>query len=96
MWLSRAYPQSLFAIASNSKLFTYMAIGLLIENKTELAGGECFGWNTKVKDVVPGWRMQDDYARDHVDITDLLGTCGLAASLGGKLTTSASLWDASA
>lgn len=67
------HEQSLFAIASNSKLFTYMAIGLLIENGTRLSSGEQLGWNTKIKDVVPDWDMRDKYARDHVDITDLLG-----------------------
>jgi hypothetical protein len=73
---SRASPpltlQSLFAIASNSKLFTAVAVGLLIENHTRLPNGELLAWDTKVKDVLPEWQLMDEYASDHVDVVDLL------------------------
>lgn len=68
--------QSLFAIASNSKLFTALSVGLLIENHTRLPNGELLAWDTKVKDVLPEWQLMDEYASDHVDVVDLLSEWG--------------------
>ncbi len=44
----------------------------MIENQTKLANGEFLNWDTKVKDVLPGWKLQDEYASDHADLVDLL------------------------
>ncbi|KAL7421507.1 hypothetical protein Q5752_003276 [Cryptotrichosporon argae] len=66
--------QSRFAIASNSKLFTALAIGLLVTNGTQLPGGGTLDWSTKVKDVLPDWQLMDTVASEHVDLTDLLLT----------------------
>ncbi|WWC90960.1 uncharacterized protein L201_005898 [Kwoniella dendrophila CBS 6074] len=60
-----------FAIASNSKLFTALAVGLLVENKTSLPNGDVLDWSTKVKDILPEWKLMDEYASDHVDLIDL-------------------------
>jgi CubicO group peptidase (beta-lactamase class C family) len=62
----------LVAIASNSKLFTAVAVGLLIENGTVLENGQTLDWETKVKDAIPGWQLMDQYASDHVNVVDLL------------------------
>jgi hypothetical protein len=63
----------LFAIASNSKLFAALSIGLLIENKTVLENGDRLDYSTKIKDILPDWRMVDPYMQDHLDVLDLLG-----------------------
>jgi CubicO group peptidase (beta-lactamase class C family) len=63
----------LFAIASNSKLFAALSIGLLIENGTILENGDKLDYNTKIKNILPDWRMLDPYMQDHLDILDLLG-----------------------
>lgn len=60
------------AIASNSKLFTAVAVGLLIDNGTALENGQTLDWETTVKDAIPGWQLMDQYASEHVNIVDLL------------------------
>jgi hypothetical protein len=62
----------LFAIASNSKLFAALSIGLLIENETALESGDRLDYSTKIKDILPDWRMLDPYMQDHLDVLDLL------------------------
>jgi hypothetical protein len=63
----------LFAIASNSKLFAALSIGLLIENETVLENGDRLEYSTKIKSILPDWRMLDPYMQDHLDVLDLLG-----------------------
>lgn len=62
----------MFAIASNSKLFTYLAVGNMILNGTILPNGEPLSFETKVKDILPTWELMDPYASDHVNVQDLL------------------------
>ncbi|WRT69312.1 uncharacterized protein IL334_006296 [Kwoniella shivajii] len=62
---------TMFAIASNSKLFTALSIGLLVENNTVLPNGERLEWSSKVKDILPEWKLKDRYASDHMDLIDL-------------------------
>lgn len=64
----------MYTIGSNSKLFTVIAIGMLIENHTILPNGEVLDWSTKVKDILPEWKLLDEYASDHVDLVDLMST----------------------
>ena len=64
--------QSIFGIASNSKLFAAFAIGILIERKTELPNGATLDWSTKIKDILPEWKLMDDYASEHTNVMDLL------------------------
>ena len=63
----------MFAIASNSKLFAALSIGLLIENETVLENGDKLDYSTKIKNILPDWRMLDPYMEDHLDVLDLLG-----------------------
>nr|XP_018259445.1 uncharacterized protein I303_08374 [Kwoniella dejecticola CBS 10117]OBR81603.1 hypothetical protein I303_08374 [Kwoniella dejecticola CBS 10117] len=72
---------TLFAIASNSKVFNALSLGLLIHNNTILSSGAKLEWTTKVKDILHEWKLQDRYASDHVDLLDL-GT----AAAGNNLT----------
>ncbi len=46
-------------------------MGLLIEDGTKLPNGDKLDWSTKIKDVLPEWKLQDQYASDDVDIWDL-------------------------
>jgi hypothetical protein len=62
----------LFSIASNTKLFASIAIGLLVENDTVLDNGELFDNSTVIEDIIPTWDLQDAYAAEHVDVLDLL------------------------
>ncbi len=57
---------TLFGIASNSKVFTATALGLLIEE------GKIAGWDVPVIDYLPGFRMSDPYVTHEMTIRDLL------------------------
>lgn len=52
-----------------SKLFLAYSVGLLINNETL---GTKLDWNTKVKDVIPEWKLWDETASEQADFTDLL------------------------
>ncbi|KAJ3885239.1 beta-lactamase/transpeptidase-like protein [Lentinula edodes] len=66
-------PDSLFAIASNSKLFLSLSVGLLIENQT-LAGqtGRELSWSSRAIDVIPQWGLMDKDMERIVNIQDML------------------------
>lgn len=56
---------TLFAIASNSKAFTSAALGMLVdEGKIE--------WDTKVRDVIPEFKLYSPYVTEEFTIRDLL------------------------
>lgn len=57
--------QTLFAIASNSKVFTAISLGILVER------GE-IGWDDAVVDHLPGFRMADRYVTSEMTVLDLL------------------------
>ena len=63
----------MYGIASNSKFFASISVGLLIEDGTKLRNGQKLGYDTKMKDIFPEWNMSDPIANDLVDVTDLLG-----------------------
>ena len=63
----------MFHIGANSKLFVSMSIGLLVKNNTLLPNGATLPYDTKIKDILPDWDLIDEYARDHLDLLDLLG-----------------------
>ncbi|KAF4615106.1 hypothetical protein D9613_013016 [Agrocybe pediades] len=66
-------PDSVFAIASNSKLFLAISIGLLISNKTLAEErGISLTWFTKVRDIIPEWRMMDEDMGRRVTLQDML------------------------
>ncbi|GLB37131.1 putative beta-lactamase [Lyophyllum shimeji] len=60
---------TLFAIASNSKLFTALATGLLIHNETL---SPRLTWQSKIGSIIPDWGLMDPYASNHSTIVDLL------------------------
>ncbi|TFK22695.1 beta-lactamase/transpeptidase-like protein [Coprinopsis marcescibilis] len=71
-------PDTIFAIASNSKLFLSISIGLLISNQT-LADefrhrtGQKLTWKSKMVDLMPErWKMWDEEAQRSATIQDLL------------------------
>ncbi|PFH51759.1 hypothetical protein AMATHDRAFT_2852 [Amanita thiersii Skay4041] len=66
-------PDTLFAIASNSKLFLSFSAGLLISNET-LANerGRNLEWTTKAQDVLPEWGLMDEEASKGTAIQDML------------------------
>ena len=66
-------PDSVFAIASNSKLFLAFSVGLLISNKT-LADerGKEIKWSTKVRDLIPEWGLMDEDMGRGVTLQDML------------------------
>ncbi|KAJ7024026.1 beta-lactamase/transpeptidase-like protein [Mycena alexandri] len=66
-------PDTVFAIASNSKLFLSLSVGLLIKNESlEAARGEKLRWDTKIKDVLPEWGLMDEEMQNGVMIQDML------------------------
>jgi len=54
-----------FAIASNSKAFTSMALGILVDRKQ-------LSWNDKVVDYIPEFKMYNAYVTANFTIVDLL------------------------
>lgn len=73
----------MFHIGGNSKLFVALSIGLLIDDGTTLPNGDKLQYGTKVKDILPDWDLYDEYARDHLDVLDIL--CESTKLLGGSL-----------
>lgn len=67
-------PDTLFALGSNSKLFTAMATGLLISNQTlGKERGVELSWSTKAKDVFGDiWGLMDEEASLGTSIQDML------------------------
>ncbi|KAF9074317.1 beta-lactamase/transpeptidase-like protein [Rhodocollybia butyracea] len=66
-------PDSLFAIASNSKLFLSLSVGLLIENKTlSEERGEKISWDTRAVDIFPQWGLMDKDMERLVNVQDML------------------------
>ena len=45
---------------------------MLIERETPLSDGKMLDFSTKVKDILPEWRLKDEYASDRIDLMDLL------------------------
>ena len=62
----------MFGLASNSKLFTAIAVGLVIEDRTILPNGEMLEWSTKIKDIFPQWHLNVVGGDELVDVIDLL------------------------
>ncbi|KAF9524480.1 beta-lactamase/transpeptidase-like protein [Crepidotus variabilis] len=66
-------PDSVFAIASNSKLFLAVSVGLLIHNATlNDCNGKRLTWRTKMQDLMPEWGLMDMDAEHGATIQDLL------------------------
>ena len=66
-------PDSVFAIASNSKLFLAFSVGLLISNKTlsEQRGKE-IRWSTKIRELIPQWGLMEEEMDRGVTLQDML------------------------
>ena len=66
-------PDSVFAIASNSKLFLAMSVGLFISNETLAEErGEEIKWSTKIRDLIPEWGLIDEEMDRGVSLQDML------------------------
>ncbi len=65
-----------FAIASNSKAFTTVALAILVEEGK-------INWTDKVKDHIPEFTMYNDYVEDNFNIVDLVThRSGLGLGMG--------------
>jgi CubicO group peptidase (beta-lactamase class C family) len=64
---------TLFAIASNSKLFLSLSVGLLISNDTlaKERGAE-LEWRTKARSVIPEWKLLEEDMDQGVSFQDML------------------------
>ena len=58
-------PETLFAIGSCTKAFTTFAIGNLVDEG-------CFEWDQPVIDILPEFRLSDQYATTNVTLRDVL------------------------
>ena len=66
-------PDTVFAIASNSKLFTSISVGLLISNGTlAQERGKKIEWSTKIQDLIPEFQLLDEEVGRKVTIQDML------------------------
>jgi len=70
---SQMSSDSVFAIASNSKLFLAFSVGLLISNKTlaEQRGKE-IRWSTKIRELIPQWGLMEEEMDRAVTLQDML------------------------
>lgn len=61
---------TLFGIGSNTKLFTALAIGMLVQDKTY----PLVSWDTKVKDIIPNgeWVLQNPSMQQNATVVDIL------------------------
>lgn len=79
--------RTLFGIASNTKVFTALALGLLVE-EGKLA------WDARVVDYLPGFQMWDPYVTRELTVRDLLvHRSGLGLGAGDLLWWPASTYD---
>ncbi|CAK5267136.1 unnamed protein product [Mycena citricolor] len=63
----------MFAIASNSKLFLSLSVGLLMKNETLAEErGSKFGWDTKIRTLIPEWKLLDEEMERMITIQDML------------------------
>jgi len=62
---ARVDDQTLFAIGSTTKAFTSALLAMLIEDGK-------LTWDTKVSDVLPGFKMADPYVSSEMTVRDLL------------------------
>lgn len=62
---ARVDADTTFPIGSNTKAFTTTALAILVDEGK-------LGWNDRVVDRLPGFRMYDAYASQNMTITDLL------------------------
>ncbi len=58
-------PDTLFAIASATKAFTAMGAALLVDEGL-------LEWDKPVREYLPGFRLSDSYAAEHITVRDLL------------------------
>lgn len=58
-------PQTMFAIGSCTKAFTAMVIAMQVEKGS-------ISWNTRVKDILPGFGMNDPLTEAQITVEDLL------------------------
>ncbi|KAJ6545400.1 beta-lactamase/transpeptidase-like protein [Mycena capillaripes] len=66
-------PDTVFAIASDSKLFLSMGVGLLIKNESlAQQRGEKLRWDTKIATLLPEWGLMDVEMQNGVTIQDAL------------------------
>ena len=66
-------PDTVFGIASDSKLFLAMSVGLLVSNKTlARERGEEIKWSTKIGDLIPEWGLMDEEMDRGVSLQDML------------------------
>lgn len=67
-------PETMFAIASNSKLFLSISVGLLIDNSTLCEErGKDLKWTTKAKEVYGDlWGLWDEEMSGRVNIQDIV------------------------
>ncbi|KAJ6511836.1 beta-lactamase/transpeptidase-like protein [Mycena vulgaris] len=66
-------PDTVFAIASDSKLFLAMGVGLLIKNQSLAEErGKKLRWDTKIAALLPEWGLMDEEMQRGVTIQDML------------------------
>ncbi|KAF9265208.1 beta-lactamase/transpeptidase-like protein, partial [Marasmius fiardii PR-910] len=62
-------PNTLFPIGSDSKVFTTIAAGLLISNKSLTPR---LSWETKLASIIQDWELADSFATEKSSIIDLM------------------------
>jgi hypothetical protein len=71
-----------FSLASNTKHFTAVSVGLVITNESANDSPHKLSWNTKIQEIFPEWKLTDPVASELTDVVDLLSGSDTQTSNG--------------
>ena len=62
----------MYGVASNSKLFTTISVGMLIDDGTTLSNGEKLDWTTKIRDIFPELVFPEESMNQMMEVVDFM------------------------
>ena len=72
-------PDTVCLIASNTKLFTAVATGILVDQGK-------LSFETKIKDLIPGFKVENEHTTEHATVADAMSHSTGCARLVETLT----------
>ena len=58
-------PDTVFLVASNTKLLTAVAIGILVDQGK-------LSFDSKIKDLIPKFKVENEHTTEHVTVADAM------------------------
>lgn len=59
-------------VGACSSALTMLSIATLIDRKVHTLKGEPITYYSKMKDLLVDWKLQDEYATEHMDLVDVM------------------------